>query len=316
MYSSYKGWDSFSCFFSAEYSQLFLKKSYKLLHTNEIETKSYQNCYPFIYFLEHGKLYYQQAVNSPINIQPVLLFYGFVHLIKACLLTIDPSYPSSTSVLAHGVSTRKRKKQQYLFFKDEIKIQKNGLFACMSKNMFQLPSIEGEKFKMGELLQQIPELSDLFHIFTGSPSFLPVSFSNTEAIIPSKILDSYFMSKDRFQHYLESQLGNPVKNVKTSKTSIEVAFSEPLQPVPPFYYNVLDNKHYIPIEKRSVHLPEILVHYLLLYNLSMIARYEIEWWSELLKTMPNQDYPYIESFLSIAAKKGPQLIYNFLAKKM
>jgi len=316
MYSSYKDWDSFSCFFSAEYSQLFLKKCYKLLHTSEIDTKSYQNCYPFIYFLEHGKLYYQQALNSPINIQPVLLFYGFVHLIKACLLTIDPAYPSSTSVLAHGVSTRKRKKQQYLFFKDEIKIQKNGLFACMSENMFQLPSIEGEKFKMGELLQQIPELNDLFRIFTGSPTFLPVILTNTEATIPSKVLDSYFMSKDRFQQYLETKLENPIKELSTNKTNINISFSDILQPSHPFCYHVKEDRYYIPIEKPSVQLPEILVHYLLLYNLSMIARYEIEWWSELLKTMPNQDYPYIESFLSIAAKKGPQLIFQFLAKKM
>jgi hypothetical protein len=244
------------------------------------------------------------------------LFYGFVHLIKACLLTIDPAYPSSTSVLAHGVSTRKRKKQQYLFFKDEIKIQKNGLFACMSENMFQLPSIEGEKFKMGELLQQIPELNDLFRIFTGSPTFLPVILKNTEATIPAKVLDSYFMSKDRFQQYLETKLENPIKELSTNKTSINISFSDILQPTHPFCYHVKDDRYYIPIEKQSVQLPEILVHYLLLYNLSMIARYEIEWWSELLKTMPNQDYPYIESFLSIAAKKGPQLIFQFLAKKM
>lgn len=77
-----------------------------------------------MYFLEHGKLYYHQAINAPMSIQPILLFYGLVHLIKACLLTIDPNYPNSTSVLAHGVSTRKLKKQQYLFFQDEVKIQK------------------------------------------------------------------------------------------------------------------------------------------------------------------------------------------------
>ena len=62
-------------------------------------------------------------------IQPILLFYGFVHLIKACLLQQDPCYPENTSVFAHGVTTRKRKKQQYEFLKDEVKFQKNGLFS-------------------------------------------------------------------------------------------------------------------------------------------------------------------------------------------
>ena len=44
-------------------------------------------------------------------------------------------------------------------------------------------------------------------------------------------------------------------------------------------------------------LPELISHYLVLYNLSMIARYETEWWSELLKTTPNDDYPTIIQFL-------------------
>ncbi|MEM5590682.1 YaaC family protein [Niallia circulans] len=82
-----------------------------------MDSKSYQNCYPFMYFLEHGKLYYHQAINAPMSIQPILLFYGLVHLIKACLLTIDPNYPNSTSVLAHGVSTRKLKNNSIYFSK-------------------------------------------------------------------------------------------------------------------------------------------------------------------------------------------------------
>ena len=95
--------------------------------------------------MEHAQIYYKQAADSPLLIQPILLFYGFVHLIKACLLTIDPNYPENTSVLAHGVSTRKRKKQQYEFLKDEVKFQKNGLFPCMLENMFNIKHLEGDK---------------------------------------------------------------------------------------------------------------------------------------------------------------------------
>ena len=91
-----------------------------------------------------------------------MLFYGFVHLIKACLLTEDPGYPENTSVLAHGVSTRKRKKQQYEFLKDEVKFQRNGLFSCMLEKMFNIKHLEGDKATMICLLQQIPEINPLF----------------------------------------------------------------------------------------------------------------------------------------------------------
>ena len=57
------------------------------------EQKGYENSYPFIYYLEHAQIYYEQAEQSPLLIKPILLFYGFVHLIKACILTKSPNYP-------------------------------------------------------------------------------------------------------------------------------------------------------------------------------------------------------------------------------
>ncbi|WP_445493230.1 YaaC family protein [Niallia sp. 03133] len=317
MVERYKGWDSFNCFFSAEYTQFFLKKCYKLLNVEDVEKRCYQNCYPFIYFLEQGKLYYQQGLNSPLSLQPLLIFYGFVHLIKACLLTIDPAYPNSTSVLAHGASTRKRKKQQYRFFQDEVKIQKNGLFTYMAEKMFCIKSLDGEKVKMENLLKQIPELTDLFHIMDGQDFFLPVVLHDTIVSIPVQILDTYFMNANRFKQYIEKKNHTPIKNMEQTKHFIKMEFLESLHFREPFKYNITNRNYYISITKEEqFHFPEILSHYLVLYNLSMISRYEIEWWSELLKTTPNQDYPFIENFLSISIQKGPYLIYKFLEKHM
>lgn len=51
-----------------------------------------------------------------------------------------------------------------------------------------------------------------------------------------------------------------------------------------------------------------MVHYLLLYNLSMVSRYEAEWWGDLLVTKPEIDYPLITQFLKITAQKVPLLL--------
>src|SRR5690554_3754272 len=149
-------WDRFSIFYSASFSQKFLQHCYKNHH--ESDKLSYQNCYPFIYYLDHGKKYYEQASISPVELQPVLLFYGLVQLMKALLLTVDPLYPRTTQVLAHGVTTRKRKKNQYEFLMDEVKVQKNGLFTYFAERLFQLGQMEGEKIIMEDLLKGIPEL--------------------------------------------------------------------------------------------------------------------------------------------------------------
>ena len=197
--------DLFSPFFSASSSQLFLKKCYSHLHISEAEQKSYQNCYPFIYYLEHAKTYYEQATISPLSIKPILLFYGYVQLLKACLLTVDPNYPESTTLLAHGVTTRKRKKQQYEFLKDEVKIQKNGLLTCITEKIFNIKQIEGEKFIMEALINEIPEMQSNSSLFS-QKNFLPLTPINSGYLLSTSILDYYQMTNSRFSRIYPVQI--------------------------------------------------------------------------------------------------------------
>lgn len=59
-------------------------------------------------------------------------------------------------------------------------------------------------------------------------------------------------------------------------------------------------------------LPEILSHFLLLYNLSMICRYEAEWWGEVLFSFSSNDRPFIDTFLSCVQEKTPMLVEKLL----
>lgn len=307
----YKDWKSYSCFFSAEYCQRFLKTCYQKRQIENPEQKSYENCYAFLYYLEHGKIYYQQAESSPLILKPILLFYGLVHLIKACILTTDPAYPETTAVLAHGVSTRKRKKQNYHFFQDEVKIQKNGLFPFMSEKLFHMKQLEGEKVIMEELLQLIPELDDLFFSLDGKRTFIKLEVADEKLLVPETILDHFHMTENRFKEFLASKFENGVEFSNEGLT-FSMNTNSPFGSSP-IKFNLEDNFYALPLNKDNFfNFPELLVHYLLLYNLSMIARYETEWWSELTKMMPNRDYPFICSFLDVTMQKGPFLVYQYL----
>jgi hypothetical protein len=309
----YNGWKSYSCFFSAEYCQHYLKKCYQKGNIDHPEQKSYENCYAYLYYLEHGQIYYEQADKAPLILKPILLFYGLVHLIKACILTIDPDYPETTAVLAHGVSTRKRKRQNYLFFQDEVKFQKNGLFPFMSEKLFHMKQLEGEKVVMKELLQLIPELNELFILLEGRKTFETLHRDGEQLIIPETVLDYYHMTENRFKEFFAAKFAH-----KMEAASERLAFKMDngvLSEFSPVKFNLEGSTWTIPLNKsKLINFPELLVHYLLLYNLSMIARYETEWWSELTKMMPNRDFPFIDLFLHITMKKGPFLIYQYLMK--
>ncbi|MGE7782188.1 YaaC family protein [Peribacillus sp. NPDC097264] len=306
--------DKFTPFFSATSSQLFLQKRYTQGKIEDAEKKSYENCYPFIYYIEHSKIYYNQSAKAPLCIQPILSFYGFTHLLKACLLTVNPNYPESTSLLAHGVTTRKRKKQQYDFLKDEVKTQKNGLFTSVAENLFHIKHLEGEKFSMESLLAEIPELQSIAWTHSKTNFITPV-YIHDGFELPSSILDSYQMTADRFFEFMKSKT-KEVTDLKEMKGRLSLKVDGPLgmNGPSPMRFNMEAELFMLSLNKNSpaFSLPELLIHYLISYNLSIIARYETEWWAELLKTMPNDDYPSIVQFLKISQAKIPLLVFEWL----
>ncbi|WP_456277181.1 YaaC family protein [Bacillus sp. AK128] len=315
-------WQSYTPFHSAANVQEYLNKVYKEKNVEEPEKKSYQNCYPFIYYLDHGKSYYQLSQQAPISIKPVLLFYGMTQLLKACLLSVDPNYPESTSVLAHGVSTRKRKKQSYDFLKDEVKIQKNGLFSHFSQNMFHVEHLDGEKITMVSLLKRIPELNSLFQFSFGERVSLPVTKVNENSYsINSAILDCFHMTEERFSDFLTNTLKH-LNDLTFNKEKGFLTFSlkeDILNPIHcyPFFYHDQEESFYLSTNRdTTVYFPEIMVHYLLLYNLSMISRYETEWWSELLQNSSTKDLPFIQQFIATTTTKIPTLLSHYLYAKM
>ncbi|WP_240338530.1 YaaC family protein [Peribacillus alkalitolerans] len=305
-------------FYSTASVQSFLKKNYMKLNIEDPDVKSFDNCYPFIYYLEQAQTYYKQANHSPVSIKPILLFYGFVQLLKACVLTVNPYYPESSVVLSHGVTTRKRKKQQYEFLKDEIKIQKNGLFTQVSEKMFHMKHLEGERITMQDLLIQLPELNQSFLFLTGRKTFQTLKNEDNNFSFPTSLLTRFYMSEERFIEYLKTKtkaLFIPV--ISGEKLSVFQSDTITCNQPGPIKFHLPEKQFQFFLEKDllATDFPELLIHYLLLYNLSMIARYEIEWWYELLKNLDSNDYPFILQFLSSTEEKGPYLIKEWLMEK-
>jgi hypothetical protein len=304
-------------FYSAAYTRSYLTKSYERINIDQAKTKSFHTCYSFIYHLKHGNLYIDQAKKAPMDLKPMLLFYGLVQFLKAIILTKDPTYPENSQVLAHGVTTRKRKKSGFIFLDDEVKIQKNGLFTHALGKMFHMKHLANDKFKMRHLLQQLPEMESLFIQFNQQSFLFKGTFHNHSIQYDSSILDSYHMTVNRFEQYIkykEQPWSKKGVTITEGKQLITIPYSKKPSPSSGFPFTFDDQGHPYLFRSREGYLgmPELLVHYLLLYNLSMICRYETEWWGELIHTFDGNDLPFITQYIDFTTSRIGALVVDTL----
>lgn len=304
----------FSYLTSQQTTQKYLEHCYMQINEPNIEKKSYENYNAFLYYLDHGKKFYEIGNDVDIVAKPVLYFYGLSHLLKACLITKRPHYPESTQDLSHGVTTRKRKKRDYTFMDDEVKVQQKGLFPYFSKYLYSIDSIPFEKIQMRDLFSIIPELTPFFSL-QGEQKLIEIGSIGTVTLnFPSIILDNFHLTTHAFVKKIEGFLPSIISVEEDSKKGMVIQLEEKLHRLNgPFFIHQENNKIYFPLQRNHfIPISEVMVHYLLLYNLSMLSRYEAEWWGDLLTSKSEIDYPFITQFLHITAKKIPVLLEETL----
>ncbi len=294
---------------SEQTAQQFLYEQYQHIEEINPEMKSYENCQSFIYYIKHGLHFYETGKNLTTILQPILFFYGMTHLIKAVLLTKRPHYPESTKLLAHGVSSRKRKKRNYIFMEDEVMIHKHGLFSYFSEHLYKITRLDMNRFIMEDLLALVPEMSPLFSLHKQQVLIKIGKIKSNTLLFPIKLLDHYHLTSKSFQRYLSTYLPK-VLSSSTNQDHILLELETPItKSSGPFFLNTQDNSITFPLHRdQFIPISEVMVHYLLLYNLSMLSRYETEWWGELITTMSSVDYPFIVHFLHNSSRKIPLLL--------
>ncbi|RFA32592.1 hypothetical protein CAI16_17475 [Virgibacillus dokdonensis] len=300
---------------SQQTAQSYLHHCYVKNNVVDAEVNSYHNCNAFLYYMDHGKRFFEQGRKTELFMQPILYFYGMVHLIKACLLTKRPHYPESTNLLAHGVTARKKKKKNYHFLNDEVKIQHNGLFPYFSEHLFALET-PFEKRSMQKLLALIPEMQPVFQL-DQNPHLAAVGRISSPLLeFPVDLLDSYHLTEAAFIKRIQAYVP-PIKYTDTDKQKIRMEVEEPiLEPCGPFFMEHHSRELYFPIYREDFFpIHEVMIHYLVLYNLSMLGRYETEWWGDLFVHKADVDFPYISHFLELTAWKTPALLMNELYKQ-
>lgn len=326
-----KMWDTFVFFESEPSTKQFLSEIYEKQKLEDSYKFSFQNTSKFIYFIKQAREYFYSAEKSNILVKPLLIYYGMMSLIKAVILTKDPNYPSSTGVLRHGITTRKLKKINYKFHDDEIKIQKEGLLPWFYTLMTNKPidKIAGNKYKIKELLSLLPDLRESYNRLFKEQIIFPLNVkqktnSYLELIVSRDILSLYHGDMNKLNLELNGYLkhdqkkytfeeSDPSDYIKIICSNFDINIeSERLLENPMIIQDFKGHYYFRPFKETRLLLPEVIIDYMVMYNLGMLCRYDTELWGEIIFSFVSEDMYIINEFLNITLRKFPNLILNAL----
>ncbi|GAB7388487.1 YaaC family protein [Bacillaceae bacterium] len=331
-----KMWDTFLYLENEPAAKKFLEHLYAKRGFAESGKYAFFNTHKLIYFLKQAKQYYRAAQKSDILIRPLLLYYGMMSFVKAVVLTYDPNYPHDAKVMRHGISTRKLKRANYEFSADAVRMQKDGLLPLFCKHVAG-KSCE-EKFTVKEMLAQLPELHEVYGNLYGEEKLVPVavlprSAGSTFTVLelPERALDSVHLTAPAFVAFLNRYnrhdayfKEHPAENpqIKPEGGTILLAWHHPRHAHVDDGAEGFENdlfladykgKHYLRLDGRPKQLlPEVCIHYMLMYNLGMLCRYETELWGEMIFSFASSDVYIINEFLTLSLRKFPNLILDLL----
>lgn len=283
--------------------------------------QAFQQSNRFLYTLKQARAYYHAASESDLLIKPLLLFYGCVNLLKALLIAQDPHYPQNSRMLQHGVTTRKIKKSPYVFLEDEIRPQKEGLFSVLTEKLNLSPICD--RYSAHQLFSYLPELCSDFHRTLDQRFWYEVHVDRnhpdgTLLRFPEAQEGIIFFSPDTFIEILNRQSPDGLRFDLSSELQIpqksvhyRVNSSRSLEDHPLFSLNA---NQFLFWNYSSVDfpLPAWASHYLLLYLLGMVCRYDTTWWGDLVLSHSYAEMFLIEQFLRTHERDFPSRIWSLM----
>ncbi|TPG91070.1 hypothetical protein EEL32_02990 [Brevibacillus laterosporus] len=301
-------WHQLSVVETEPTSRSFLTTSYHRIGLENPEKHAFQNSTRFLYTWMQARHFYEMATKSPLLIKPLLLFYGCVHLLKGLVLSKDPGYPQNSRMLQHGVTARKVKKSPYHLLDDEMKPQKEGFFPHLCRLLSLHPI--SNRYRIGDLFLSLPELREemkYFHlsspwiptpIITEKPFVFALSQEDQGALSYSDETLHHFLNRSsskkevstNFPPFCTHRLNidkDKVESALPSASSKHVRFFDceggrvSLLNHPLFSMDQSKN-FYLWNDTQNQPIPFLASHYLLLYGLSMLCRYESETWGDLV----------------------------------
>jgi len=298
-------WSRLSYFESEHNAKEFLKK-FSLSNNELADTAS-----SLAYTIKTAREYYEAAERVTVLTQPLLIFYGMTALSKVLFISTHGKKSPSTE---HGL--RKIKGWNGVFAELSVVVGKDGTFpqfhGCYNKE-----NLHNLTFSMKELVSLVPEVKVEFEtVYKEEKSQALKILRRPDGI---HIVDTEL---DRYKDLAKLIFTIPGVN------EIYLPHTQEVEDKLILYYSGIDRaakdlavravsgEEYlvIPLIKgsKNIFLPEMSVHFLTMYLLGMLSRYQPKEWGEIIKGEESGEIYIIRKFLEATTRKFPNLILNEL----
>jgi YaaC-like Protein len=243
----------------------------------------------------------ETATLANFAIQPLLRYYALLHGMKTVLYALDLSYPNSSSVLQHGVSVRRTKREAYAWPKESVHVYKEGVlqsFAAFHEH--ELPI--GSRITVGHLLGYLPGLHHgIAHMYPEYHHVYPVVPASNIGIehrdicfVPRSIASNRSLTVEEWKASYCACLGISDHNTLLSEKEPDGLLAIPY---PSARHPWVTHHKQLTYIYDNHPLPEWLIHFVVLYTLSALCRYNPTEWSDITLWHNDADAYLIREYL-------------------
>jgi len=251
---------------------------------------------------EHNaREYYESADRVSLLTQPLLIFYGMTARSKVLFIC---TYGKKSPSKGHGLERLKPRH----FTELSTRVQKDGTFpqfhSCYSKE-----KLFRRKFTMKELLSLVPEIKVEYEtVYNEKSRALKVLRTRHGVGVVNTEIEKYGdLATDLIKIFPE------IRHAQQFKNSVTI-FQRDIPTI-----RAVSGEEYLilPLKRhdKNVFLPEMSVHFLIMYLLGMIVRYHLKEMGEIIKDEEKGDIYIVQKFLKITTRKFPNLILNKLRNR-
>ena len=303
-------WLELSFFESDGNARQFLSKRFPRKYTKP--TTLTNAAQQLSYAIKQAKEFYTAASYMSSITSPLMYFYGMSNLAKALMVACQGQVVMSSS---HGLQRASPNITSATIDTYTVKVLGQGTFHNFYKCYSSAKHLKDTSWNLKELLSVIPELRYSFEeVYSEKSNVVDV----VRRIHRDRSLA--YISDKRFSQ-------NPT-NIAILIPKLHERYLLPPQVLPDgglILYekmgaseditirSVLGERYFILAIKKGANylwLPELSSHYVLMFILSMLVRYDSQAWGECLTKRLSSIPHIIEQFLEVSARKFPNLVLN------